>query len=400
VTLSGMVGTHSGVMPDYTWNFRTLWRKPTVVSTSPAQGASGVPVNSAITVTFSENMDPGSVQAGFTLRDSAMNSVTGSVVTSGNTATFTPSASMGEGKLYTVYLHGLRGLLENVMPDYVFEFTVIRKLEPIPTSDPDPTIPPWLQPTPTPFQTTLGGVGVTVSGDHITAPAGTDISRFLTDGHVTIPAGSGKLTVDIDVGSPPNRGTITGVHVSDQSAGTLNSGPATVTASADMNGLPSGSVTFSATISDPPADLNDFDSFLSGSRRHVRTPLAMISIEKTGFTNADLVSGTAKITLTVKKPAGFSRTKTYTVIRQSDSGYEELTAAYKSETADTVTFEISSPNGFSEFLLAETAATATATPAPTTTNLPAPIPAPTFLLISLTLVAGALFAGVRKRRNG
>ncbi len=395
-----MVGTHSGVMPDYTWNFRTIWRKPTVVSTSPAQGSSSAPAGGAITVTFSENMDPESVQAGFTLRDGANNNVAGSVVTTGNTATFTPSAPLNSGEHYTAYLQGLTGLQQNVMPAFSFGFTVIHKIESIPTSDPEPTIPPWLQPTPTPFQTTLGGVGVTVSGDHITAPAGADISRFLTDGHVTIPAGSGKLTVDIDVGSPPNTGTITSVHVSDQSSGTLSSGPATVTASADLNGLPSGSVTFSATISDPPANLQGYNDFLGGSRRQVRTPLALISIDKTGITNADLVSGTAKITLTVKKPAGFSRTKTYTVIRQSDSGYEELTAAYKSETADTVTFEISSPNGFSEFLLAETAATVTATPTPTTTYLPAPIPAPTFLLISLTLVAGALLAGVRKRRNG
>ncbi|HEY3274766.1 MAG TPA: Ig-like domain-containing protein, partial [Methanocella sp.] len=400
VTLSGMVGTHSGTMPDYTWDFRTLWRKPTVVSTSPSQGASGVSINSAVTVTFSEDMDSEKARTGFKLRNAMNNNVAGGVVTSGRTVTFTPAAPLNEGELYTVYLLGLTGVQQNAMPDYVFEFRVIHKIEPIPTSDLQGTPRPSLIPTatPTPFQTTINGLGITVSGDGITAPAGTDMSRFLTNGHVTLPAGSGKLTVDIDVGSPPNTGTITGVHVSDQSSGTSNSGPATVSVTADLVGLPSGSVTFSATVSDPtPDDIRAAREWTGSRSRTLVNALALIDVEKSGFTNDDLVGGTAKITLTVKKPANFSRTKTYTVIRHGADGYEELTATYKSETADTVTFEILSPNGFSTFLLAETVA-ATPTPAVTPPVSPTPVPGPAFLLTGLAVMAGVMIM-VRVRKK-
>ena len=125
----------------------------------------------------------------------------------------------------------------------------------------------------------------------------------------------------------------------------------------------------------------------------------MIDVQKSGFTNDDIVNGTAKITLTMKKPTGFSRTKTYTVIRHGDTGYEELTATFKSETTDTVTFEILSPNGFSTFLLAETAA-ATPTPAATMTPPPSatPVPSPSFLLSVLAIIAGVMII-VRVRKN-
>jgi hypothetical protein len=93
----------------------------------------------------------------------------------------------------------------------------------------------------------------------------------------------------------------------------------------------------------------------------------------------------------------FSRTKTYTVIRHGADGYEELTATYKSETADTVTFEILSPNGFSTFLLAETAA-ATPTPAVTPPVSPTPVPGPAFLLTGLAIMAGVMIM-VRVRKK-
>jgi hypothetical protein len=197
---------------------------------------------------------------------------------------------------------------------------------------------------------------------------------------------------------PKNTGTVTGIHVADSSPGTVGGNPASVTVTADLDGLPSGSVTFSATVSDPPSErLRGYSEWLSGRGREVSgTPLAEIDVRKSGFTNADIVGGTAKITLTVKKPAGFSRTKTYTVIRHGDDGYEELTATYKSETADTVTFEIASPGGFSTFLLAEIANAATSSP--TTTIPPAtPVPAPGLLQIALAIAAGIMLGNRRKK---
>ena len=98
-----------------------------MVSTAPAYGATGVSPNCTITVTFSEDMDPGSVNTGFKLRDNSNNNVAGGMVTSGNTVTFTPSAPLNAGEHYTVNLQGLTGLQQNVMPIYSFGFTVIQQ---------------------------------------------------------------------------------------------------------------------------------------------------------------------------------------------------------------------------------------------------------------------------------
>jgi Bacterial Ig-like domain len=60
---------------------------PTVVSTSPANGATSVPRNAAVSVTFSENLDSASVtNAAFSFD----NGVTGTIVVNGAVATLTP----------------------------------------------------------------------------------------------------------------------------------------------------------------------------------------------------------------------------------------------------------------------------------------------------------------------
>ncbi|HEY3274102.1 MAG TPA: hypothetical protein VGJ92_10080 [Methanocella sp.] len=271
-----------------------------------------------------------------------------------------------------------------------------------------PPATPTPAPTPTPvpgsFHTTIAGVSVTVSGNTITAPSGTTLSSILTGGQATIPAGEGTITVDITARPGSNTGTITGIHIADSSTGTLNGAPATISASADLDDLPSGSVGFSASVSQPTQQQIDAaNGWLAGRSRSISgTPLAVVEVDKNGITNADLVNGTAKFTLTMAKPAGFSPTKHYTVIRRSDTGYEELTATVKSTTATTVTFEIVSPHGFSVFLLVETApADTTPTPLPTPATPPAsPTKAPgiEFPLIALSLLFGALLVSRVSRK--
>lgn len=64
---------------------------PTVVATNPANGATGVPTNATVSVTFSENIDSASVtNTAFTLD----NSVTGTIVVSGAVATLTPAPAL------------------------------------------------------------------------------------------------------------------------------------------------------------------------------------------------------------------------------------------------------------------------------------------------------------------
>ncbi len=253
VYLNGMTDPYGQVMSDYSWSFTTK-TIPVVVSASPANGATGVLPGASITVRFSEDMDPTSVRGGFKIKDGANQYIGGNVIVAGNTSTFVPSAPLANGKSYTVSLNGLTDLQNNLMADYTFKFTVVPAA--VPPSDPGPTGTPTPQPT-TSFQTTVNGVGVTVNGNQITAQQGVDLTMFLPGGRGIVPTSHGLLTMDVVVSPLKNIGTITGVHIGDQSSNTLNGGLATVTATADLDSLPSGSVSFTATVSDPtPADIS------------------------------------------------------------------------------------------------------------------------------------------------
>lgn len=71
---------------------------PTVVSTNPANGSTGVPVNATVSVTFSENLDSASVtNTAFSLD----NGVTGTIVVNGAVATLTPSPGLPASTVVT-----------------------------------------------------------------------------------------------------------------------------------------------------------------------------------------------------------------------------------------------------------------------------------------------------------
>jgi O-glycosyl hydrolase len=77
---------------------------PTVTSTTPASGATGVAINSAVTATFSQAMNAATISATtFTLTGSGGAAVTGTVTytATGSVATFTPSANLAYNTLYT-----------------------------------------------------------------------------------------------------------------------------------------------------------------------------------------------------------------------------------------------------------------------------------------------------------
>ena len=77
---------------------------PTVISTTPAAGATGVAVTSSVTATFSEAMNGSTVNAAnFTLAAPSGAAVAGTVtyVTAGSVGTFTPAASLAYATTYT-----------------------------------------------------------------------------------------------------------------------------------------------------------------------------------------------------------------------------------------------------------------------------------------------------------
>ena len=110
----------------YTWTFTTGaapdTTPPTVSSTSPTNAATGVAVNSAISVTFSEVMLPSTItNATFTLSGG----VTGTVAYSGTTATFTPSGNLAFSTTYTATISaGAKDAAGNALAaPYTWTFT-------------------------------------------------------------------------------------------------------------------------------------------------------------------------------------------------------------------------------------------------------------------------------------
>jgi hypothetical protein len=110
---------------------------PTVLSTSPANGATAVPITAVVTVTFSEAMDSASVATGgaFTLTATVAGTlVTGTVTYNMDThvATFTPSSPLSNNIGYTATITtGVKDLAGNFMAaPKVFAFTTIADTTP------------------------------------------------------------------------------------------------------------------------------------------------------------------------------------------------------------------------------------------------------------------------------
>jgi hypothetical protein len=108
---------------------------PSVVSTVPANGATGVAINTAIGATFSMTMNPATISAStFTVTGAGGTAVAGTVSYSGVMATFTPAAALAYSTLYTATIaNGAQGLGGTpLLANYVWTFTTIT---------PPPTVP-------------------------------------------------------------------------------------------------------------------------------------------------------------------------------------------------------------------------------------------------------------------
>jgi Ice-binding-like/Bacterial Ig-like domain len=86
---------------NYVWTFTTA-APPSVISTVPANLATAVPVNTLISATFSEAMDPTTITGTtFLVAGPGATPVAGVVTYSGTTATFTPTHLLPAGTLFT-----------------------------------------------------------------------------------------------------------------------------------------------------------------------------------------------------------------------------------------------------------------------------------------------------------
>jgi hypothetical protein len=117
---------------NFVWTFTTGAAadntKPTVISTVPASGATSVPINQALSATFSKAMNPLTISGTtFTLTGPGATAVAGLVTYSGvgNTATFTPAATLAPSTLFTATITtGAQDLASNALAvNYVWTFT-------------------------------------------------------------------------------------------------------------------------------------------------------------------------------------------------------------------------------------------------------------------------------------
>ena len=101
ITTGAKDPTGAALAANFVWTFTTA-APPTVVSTIPVNGATAVAVNTPISATFSEAMDPATITATtFTVAGPGATSVGGTVSYSGSTATFTPTTVLATGVLFT-----------------------------------------------------------------------------------------------------------------------------------------------------------------------------------------------------------------------------------------------------------------------------------------------------------
>jgi uncharacterized protein (TIGR03437 family) len=106
--VSGLAGNAMG--SNYTWTFTTGANPdttpPRVISTVPANGAIPVNVSANLTATFSEPMNPLTINAAsFTVFQGAT-AVPGAVTYTGSTATFTPAGKLESNTLYKATITG------------------------------------------------------------------------------------------------------------------------------------------------------------------------------------------------------------------------------------------------------------------------------------------------------
>jgi len=109
---------------DYVWTFST-GLIPAVILTSPLNNATGVLFNKVVTANFSEAMDPLTITGTtFTLAN-GVTPVAGAVTYTGTTASFTPTANLLPGTLYTATITtGARNLSAiPIAANYVWSFT-------------------------------------------------------------------------------------------------------------------------------------------------------------------------------------------------------------------------------------------------------------------------------------
>ncbi len=210
---------------NYTWSFAT-GNVPAVISTDPANTATGVALNKKITATFSETMNAATINSSTFLLKEGTNSITGIVTYVGTTASFTPTANLEAGTTYTATITtGAQNPGGNpIAADYIWSFTTTPVVSQPPTS---------FLGTAAQFGVFGGSAGITNSGLNTVINNGsigtTGASTLITGFHDGT-TGDIYTETDLNVGlvtgriytAPPAPGTATSFAIAQQ--GLLDAG--------------------------------------------------------------------------------------------------------------------------------------------------------------------------------
>lgn len=129
VTTGAKDASGNQLAANYTWSFTTAAvsdvTPPTVVSVTPANNGTAVAVTSTATAVFSEPMNSGLMTTSTFTMKQGTTAVSGTIAYSGTTATFTPSAALAGGTVYTCTITtGVKDMAGNAMAsNYTWSFT-------------------------------------------------------------------------------------------------------------------------------------------------------------------------------------------------------------------------------------------------------------------------------------
>ena len=288
---------------------------PEVISTDPANLATGVPLNKVITATFNKVMNPATItQASFTVKGAS--AITGTVSYTGTTASFVPSSPLTPNTTYTGTISkSVKDLIrQSPKYDYVWTFTTINPYTVAVSSNPL-------------AGGTTSGSGTFISGSSVTVTAAANAGYIFTNwtesgaivstttpyiftisGNRTLVANyTARYTVAVS-SNPLAGGTTTG-------SGTFNSGSSVTVTAVANTGYAFTNWTESGTI---VSTTTPYIFTISGNRILVANYTAAVSSYTVTLSANPLAGGTqsgagafnsgASVTVTANPAVGYSFT--------------------------------------------------------------------------------------------
>ena len=164
---------------------------PTVTAQTPAPGATGVSVNTPVSATFSEPVQPATVSLTVSGPSGPVSGTT-SYNTNTNTETFTPGSALANSTVYTVNVTGAQDLAGNTMQPVSWQFTTAASSPPPPPPPGGPVL--LVTSTSNPFASYLSEILRTEGFNEFSAIDVSQLSASTLAGEDTVVLGQAGLT--------------------------------------------------------------------------------------------------------------------------------------------------------------------------------------------------------------